>query len=63
MVAQAGKWPWAIPLAAVGVLWNPVFPFDFEGDLWLAAQYLAAILFIAVAVLVKVVDTEAPRRG
>ena len=51
---QARQWWWLPPLIAVAVLWNPVFPIDLGiPDLWLALQYVAALLFIAVGVLVR----------
>jgi len=63
---QARKWWWLPILMAIAVLWNPVFPFEFAGPWWLAAQYLAALGFILVGIFVKVpnsADTEADRRG
>lgn len=63
---QARKWWWLPILLAIAVLWNPVFPFEFAGPWWLAAQYLAALGFILVAIFVKVpnpADAEAERRG
>lgn len=53
-VVQAKQWWWLPVLAAIVVLWNPVFPFSFRGTWWLVAQYVAAIAFIAVGILVKV---------
>ncbi|WP_166870634.1 MULTISPECIES: DUF6804 family protein [unclassified Salinibacterium] len=50
---QARSWWWVLPLAAIAVLWNPVFPFGFEGDLWLGMQYIAALIFIGAGVFVK----------
>jgi hypothetical protein len=51
---QGRAW-WAVPLlAAVLVIWNPVFPFDFHGQLWVAGQFGAAIVFIVCALLVRV---------
>lgn len=63
---QARKWWWLPILMAIAVLWNPVFPFEFAGPWWLAAQYLAALGFIIVAVVVKLpdsADAEAGRGG
>jgi len=51
---QARQWWWLPLLVGVAVLWNPVFIIQIEGDVWLAAHYVAAIVFIAVAVLVKI---------
>lgn len=50
---QARKWWWLPILMAIAVVWNPVFPFEFVGPWWLAAQYLAALGFILVAIFVK----------
>ncbi|QEO10306.1 DUF6804 family protein [Protaetiibacter larvae] len=51
---QARHWWWVPVFAAIAVLWNPVVPFGFDGPLWLGAQYVAIIAFIAAGVLVKV---------
>ena len=55
---QARQWWWIIGLVPIAVLWNPVFIIDASGlpDLWLGAQYLAAIVFLAAGILVKVPD-------
>jgi hypothetical protein len=59
---QGRAW-WALPLlAAIIVVWNPVFPLEFHGQLWVAGQFLAAIVFVACAVLVKVRIKETERR-
>jgi hypothetical protein len=51
---QARQWWWAVALAAVAVLWNPIVPLELDRDLWLGAHYAAAIVFIAAGILVKV---------
>lgn len=51
---QARHWWWIPPLLAIAVLWNPVFPFDFEGPLWIGAQYLAVLVFVLSGILIKV---------
>lgn len=51
---QARQWWWAIVFAAVAVLWNPVFPFAFDGAAWTIAQFVAAVAFLAAGALVKV---------
>ncbi len=54
---QARQWWWIILLVPIAVLWNPVFPLDLGlPDVWLGLQYVAAIIFIAVGILVKVPD-------
>ena len=50
---QARQWWWVI-VFAIAVLWNPVYPFAFEGPLWTAAQPVAAVTFIAAGALIKV---------
>ena len=55
---QARQWWWIVPLAAIAVLWNPVFPLDLNSpDVWLGLQYGAALVFLAAGILIKVVDT------
>ena len=55
---QARQWWWLPPLAAIAVAWNPVLILPLEGDLWLGAHYVAAIVFIAVGVLVRIRNPE-----
>ena len=50
---KAHQWWWAPPLVVVAVVWNPVVPFDVEGQLWLGAQYLAMLLFIAAGIWIR----------
>ena len=50
---QARQWWWIIVFVAIAVIWNPVFPFGFSGQAWTAAQFVAALLFIAAGVLIK----------
>lgn len=54
---QAKQWWWLIGLVPIAVLWNPVLPIELGmPDLWLALQYVAALVFIATGVFVRVVD-------
>ncbi len=53
-VVQAKTWWWLIGLVPIAVLWNPVFIIDLHGQGWVAAQLVAALLFIIVGVLTKV---------
>lgn len=54
---QARQWWWIIGLVPIAVLWNPVWPVDLGlPDLWLGLQYVAAIVFLAAGILVKVPD-------
>lgn len=55
---QARQWWWLVGLVPIAVLWNPVFPIDLgQPDLWLGLQYVAAIVFLAAGILIKVADT------
>ena len=57
---QAGQWWWIIGCAPIAVLWNPVLPIDLGlPDLWLGLQFVAAAIFIAAGILIKVSDKAA----
>jgi hypothetical protein len=56
------QWWWVPVFVAIGVLWNPVVPFGFEGPFWLGAQYLAILAFIVAGVLIKVPTVDAGSR-
>ncbi|MCU1409948.1 MAG: hypothetical protein JWR04_655 [Rhodoglobus sp.] len=61
---QARQWWWIIGLAPIAVLWNPVLPIDLgQPDLWLGLQYIAALVFIASGILIKVIDKGDTPRG
>jgi uncharacterized membrane protein YoaK (UPF0700 family) len=56
---QARQWWWFALLIPIAVVWNPVYPITgITGDLWLAFQYIAAIVFIVIGVLVRVPNSE-----
>lgn len=60
---QARHWWWLIGLVPIAVLWNPVLPIELGiPELWLALQYLAAILFIAAGLLIRVREPAPPAR-
>lgn len=50
---QARQWWWTIVFLAVAVIWNPIYPFGFSGAVWIAAQIIAAVTFIAAGALIK----------
>ena len=55
---QARQRWWVIPLVAIAVLWNPVFPIDLgQPDLWLGLQYVASIVFVSAGITIRVPDT------
>jgi len=51
---QAKQWWWIPLLAVIAVVWNPAWPLDLHGQLWVATQYVAVVVFVVVGVLVKV---------
>lgn len=53
-VVQAKAWWWLLGLVPIAVLWNPVVVIDLHGQGWVSAQYIAALVFIAVGVVTKV---------
>lgn len=55
---QARHWWWIPPMLAIAVLWNPIFPFGFDGPLWVAAQYVAVLVFVLAGVLIKIPVTK-----
>ena len=55
---QAKQWWWIPALIAIAVVWNPVFPFLFHGQVWVAAQLVAALAFIVIGVMVKVPNPD-----
>jgi len=55
---QAKQWWWTIVFVAIAVIWNPVYPFDFDGTAWSVAQPVAAVVFLVAGALIKV-----PREG
>lgn len=58
---QAKQWWWIIGLAPIAVLWNPVVPIDLgNADVWLGLQYVAALVFIAAGVFIKVKEDDKP---
>ncbi|MCU1406654.1 MAG: hypothetical protein JWQ43_2957 [Glaciihabitans sp.] len=56
---QAKQWWWLILLVPVAVVWNPIVPLPMEPpQLFMGLQYVAAIIFIAAGVLIKVRNPE-----
>ncbi|MHB1172486.1 MAG: DUF6804 family protein [Lacisediminihabitans sp.] len=55
---QAKQWWWLLGLLPIAVLWNPVWVIPFSGQLWQASQFVAATVFIAAGILIKVRNPE-----
>lgn len=55
---QAKQWWWLLGLVPIAILWNPVWPLDLHGQAWVAAQFVAALVFIVAGVLIKVSNPE-----
>ena len=56
---QARQYWWLPFLAAIVVLWNPVWPIDLHQDyVWLILQYVAVVLFIVCGILIKVPNED-----
>lgn len=53
-------WGYLPFLAAIVVLWNPVYVIPITGQPWLILQFVAAVVFVATGVRVKVPSPEAP---
>lgn len=50
---QARQWVWVPVFAAIAIVWNPVFPFGFDGAIWSLAQPVAAVVFLVAGALIK----------
>jgi hypothetical protein len=56
---QARQWWWLPVLAVMVVAWNPIWPIDFHHWVgWLIAQYLGAVVFLVIGVLIKVPNED-----
>lgn len=56
---QAKQWWWLPFLAAIVVLWNPIFPITLRQDyIWLILQYVAVVVFIVCGILIKVPNPD-----
>lgn len=59
---QARGWWWLIGLVPIAVLWNPIVPIVLPSDdLWLGLQYVAALVFLAAGILIRVEDRSGTR--
>lgn len=51
---QARQWWWIPVFAIIAVVWNPILPFAFSGPVWIAAQAVAAVVFLVAGAMIKV---------
>ncbi len=49
---------WILVMAPIVVAWNPVWPLELHGQLWVAAQFVAALAFISAGITIKVKNPE-----
>ena len=56
---QSKQWWWLVPLGAIVVVWNPVWPIVVRPDqLWLGLQYIAIIVFIVTGLLIRIPNPD-----
>ncbi len=55
---QAKQWWWLLGLVPIAIVWNPVWPTAFHGQGWAAAQFVAALVFVAAGIRIKVRNPE-----
>lgn len=60
---QAKQLWWLIGLVPIVVLWNPVLVIELHGQFWVALQFVAALLFIAAGILIKIRNPDARQGG
>lgn len=59
---QAKQWWWLPLLAAIAVVWNPVWVLVIPAPWWQGAQYVAALVFLLAGWFIKVPIPEDQRR-
>ena len=55
---QARQWWWLAALVPIAVVWNPVVPVELARDALLGAHYVAAIVFLAAGILIRIPNDE-----
>ena len=56
---QSRQWWWLIGLVPIAIIWNPVIPIPTEPlQLFTGVQYIAAIIFIAAGIRIKIRNSE-----
>jgi hypothetical protein len=63
LAVQGKRIAWAAPLAVIAVIWNPVVPISLPGTAWIWLHLVAAVVFIAVGVLMRVPVRQAEARN
>lgn len=58
---QSRQWWWAVPMGAIAVVWNPVFPIVFDRTVGLVAHGVAAAVFLAAGAMIWIPRAEAAR--
>ncbi len=57
--AVQARQPWWLGvLVPIAIAWNPVIPLPFDGTIWQAAQFVAALGFLVVGIRVKIRNPE-----
>jgi hypothetical protein len=56
--AWQSRWYFVVPLAFVVVAFNPVLPIDFSAEVFAGVHYVSALIFIAAAIFVRVINEE-----
>ena len=59
---QGRKWLWLLPLIAIAVVWNPVWPLRLADDLWSSLHLLGCAAFIGVGVFMRTPDHQSSSR-
>ncbi|WP_349898423.1 DUF6804 family protein [Parafrigoribacterium soli] len=60
---QSKQFWWLVGLVPIVVLWNPVFIIELHGQFWVAMQFVAALVFIAAGILIKIRNPDARKGG
>ncbi|MGX1703551.1 DUF6804 family protein [Microbacterium sp. NPDC055357] len=51
--AQARQWWWIVPMLAIAVVWNPLYPIVFDGPWWIGANIAATATFLSAGAMIK----------
>lgn len=50
---QAKQWVWAVPMAVIVIIWNPMFPLELEPVWWLTLQTVALVVLVTAGAVIK----------